>query len=314
MLAALQRAGQPVEDVDAASADRLAVEIALQVVGERVGRLVALVWFLLQALEADRLQVVINLCVGEPRRHRIILNHLPDRVERRVALEWRPAREQLVQDRAEAIDVRGRADVAAALRLLGRHITGRAEDGASAGAFPIAVEPLGQAEVGDVRFILAVEQNVRRLQVAMDDPMPVGMMDGPGDAAPIDRRVPAGDRPARQLAGQADPLDELHREEVLPIDLADLEDRDDVRVLQPRRRLGLGAEPLDVLVVREPARQDHLERHDPAQVHLPGAIDHAHTAAGDFGDQLIVAEPLGRRLEGARRLAIELRDGAVDRR
>ena len=38
--------------------------------------------------------------------------------------------------------------------------------------------------------------------------------------------------------------------------------------------------------------QDHLQGHDAVQAHLPGPVDHAHAAAGDLVEQLVVAEIL----------------------
>jgi hypothetical protein len=45
---------------------------------------------------------------------------------------------------------------------------------------------------------------------------------------------------------QTESLDELHRVVMQPVMLADAEDRDDVRVVQPRRRLGLAPKSLKV--------------------------------------------------------------------
>ena len=52
----------------------------------------------------------------------------------------------------------------------------------------VGVDPLGQAEVGDVRLALLVQQDVRRLQVAVEDAALVGMVDRLGDD---------GDQPGR---------------------------------------------------------------------------------------------------------------------
>ena len=78
-----------------------------QVVGTRV----PLLRFLLQALEADRLQVGGHLRLQAARRHRLEVSHLLDRVQDRRADERRAAGDHLVEDDAERVHVGERADV-----------------------------------------------------------------------------------------------------------------------------------------------------------------------------------------------------------
>ena len=93
-----------------------------------------------------------------------------------------------------------------------------------------------------------------------------------------------------QPLGEALPLDEAHREVMLALVLADLEDRHDARMVEVGRRLGLGVEALDVGLVGELAGEDHLERDGAVEADLPGLEDDAHAAAGDLADDLVVAE------------------------
>jgi hypothetical protein len=53
--------------------------------------------------------------------------------------------------------------------LLGRDVTRRAEDGQRSREIACCVEPFGQAEVAYERLAAAVEQDVTRFQVAMED-------------------------------------------------------------------------------------------------------------------------------------------------
>jgi hypothetical protein len=71
---------------------------------------------------------------------------------------------------------------------------------------------------------------------------------------------------------------------------ADLVDRHDVRVVELRRVLRLDLEPAECLRRRQPAGQDHLERDDAPNAHLPGAHDQAHAAARDLAEHLVLAE------------------------
>ena len=49
------------------------------------------------------------------------------------------------------------------------------------GQLAVPLDPLGQAEVGDVGLALGIEQDVRRLQVAVQDAALVGVVDRAGD-------------------------------------------------------------------------------------------------------------------------------------
>ncbi len=77
---------------------------------------------------------------------------------------------------------------------------------------------------------------------------------------------------------------------MLPFTLADLVDRHDAGMIEGGRRFGLGVEPLHFFGGGELAGQDHLQRHDAAELHLPRLVHHAHAAAGDLGEDLVVAE------------------------
>ena len=96
--------------------------------------------------------------------------HLRDGVR---GLERRPPGEQLEEDDPERVHVALRPDLSAA-RLLGRHVLGRPDDGARRGQRRVREGP-SDAEVRDLGVALAVEEDVRRLQVAVDDPVLVGV-------------------------------------------------------------------------------------------------------------------------------------------
>jgi hypothetical protein len=71
-------------------------------------------------------------------------------------------------------------------------------------------------------------------------------------------------------------------------------DGQNVGVIEVGRGLGLRPEALHVAATGILARQDQLDGHDPAQAHLPSAVDHAHAATGDLGKQFVIAEILDR--------------------
>jgi hypothetical protein len=76
-------------------------------------------------------------------------------------------------------------------------------------------------------------------------------------------------------------------------------DRDDIRVAERRGCFRLDIEPLDVPLVGELPGQDHLDRHNPVQLPLPGLIDDPHSPLGDRRQQFVVAKRLPGSLLGS---------------
>ncbi len=104
------------------------------------------------------------------RRLRHLLRHHGARVG---ALKWRLAREHLVHDACEAVDVARRAKLRLATRLLRTHVCRRPDRDADFGddlAAPVfsAVAGAGDAEVGK-DGVTVREQNVLRLHIAMHE-------------------------------------------------------------------------------------------------------------------------------------------------
>ena len=93
--------------------------------------------------------------------------------QRRIALKRRLAGAHLVDDRAEAEQV-GPGVARFADGLLGRHVQRRARDKTGARQLHI-VGDAGQAEIGQLHAVVRrLQQNIARLDVAMDEPLRVG--------------------------------------------------------------------------------------------------------------------------------------------
>src|SRR5438094_374499 len=85
---------------------------------------------------------------------------------------WLPSGQELVEDDAQTVDVRGRRQRFAG-DLLGAHVRGRAGRGAGTGQRHVAVAA-GQAEVHHLGPAALVQQDVRRLEVAVQHAAAVG--------------------------------------------------------------------------------------------------------------------------------------------
>ena len=91
-------------------------------------------------------------------------------------------------------------------------------------------------------------------------------------------------------------MDVLHRHEVVTIDLAQIEDLDDVHVLKTDRDPSLIDEHLNELLILGHVVEDALDDENLLEARHPkgsGAIDLGHTARRDLLKQLVFAEMLG---------------------
>ena len=112
----------------------------------------------MQTLAANGFQVARHLRLEAAERQRLVGLHLPQRLQGVVAAEGGPAREHLVEDGAQGVNVRRRADgPGIARRLFRSHVAGRSEDRTGLrlagmdGELERLAHELGQAEVGDLR-------------------------------------------------------------------------------------------------------------------------------------------------------------------
>ena len=169
--------------------DRAAGQVTVQVVGQFRGRGVPPRRLLLQALQADRLQVAGDPGVDLRGGRRRSLPDLQQGLGDRPARERRPARQEGIEDGPQAVHVgRRRHRPALPRRLLGGHVRRRPDDRAGEGQLAGPADPLGQPEVADEGPALFVEQDIGRLEVAVQNAPPVRVVDGPGH----DRRQPRG--------------------------------------------------------------------------------------------------------------------------
>ena len=89
----------------------------------------------------------------------------------------RPTRQEVKEDRAETINIGGRLEIGHwAFGLLRGDVAGRAKDGERTGEVARSIKPFGEAKVAHQRLTVAVEQNVTRFQIAMEDALPMRIL------------------------------------------------------------------------------------------------------------------------------------------
>ena len=220
----------------------------------------------------------------------LLLYVLEGERRRRRRLEGRVAGEHLVENHAEAVDVGARIDVVVGA-LLGRHVARRADQRAGLGerverARGVLLQ-LGDAEVQHLDeqrvVVVAREDDVRGLEVAVDDAAAVRVLDAVGDLAGDGRGFVEGER-ARALQSLAERLafDEFHDD----VGLAARErpvvvGAGDVRVVESRGGARLALEALRRLLVGDEVGQQQLDRRGAFEFDVHARVDRAHPAAPD---------------------------------
>ncbi len=135
------------------------------------------------------------------------------------------------------------------------------------------------------------EQDVRGLDVAVDDPARVRGVERAGDlgddvhrAAGVETAGGADERP------QVRAVDVAHGDVERALVLARVVDRDHVGVIDRGGEAGLGHEALAEADVLGEVRGDQLERDGAIEIELDSAIDHAHAAAAGDADDAMTGE------------------------
>ena len=155
--------------------------------------------------------------------------------------------QHLVEDDAQRVDVGPVIDLQRPLHLLRGHVVQRAHHLPRPGqreVAGVAAQQLGQAEVGDLHAALAVQQDVLRLDVAVDDALLVGVLQGVADLRHDPQRLLRLQVAVAQQLPQVDAVHVLHDEVVEAAGLAEIVDGDDVGMAEPGQGAGLAVEAL----------------------------------------------------------------------
>ena len=138
----------------------------------------------------------------------------------------------------------------------------------------------------------AGDEQIRRLDVAVDDPGGVRGLERVGDLDRERQQQIGLERAPGDAMLQRRPVEELHDEERAAVLLADVVDGADVGVIQRRRGPRLAAESGQRLgIVGEVGRQE-LQRDEALQPRVLGFVHDAHAAAAQLLDDAVVRERL----------------------
>jgi hypothetical protein len=210
---------------------------------------------------------------------------------RHAALERAFAGEHLIEYDAGRIDVGPGID-RLAHELLGRHVGGRAHDGARLGH--AAAFDAGDAEIGDLHLPFPGEHDVGRLDVAVDDAALMAELQA-GQQRFHDPDRLAG-REALVLVQQGlerGPVDELHHDVGELVGLAVVEDANDVGMGQAAGGLGLALEAGQFLLgfgVGGVGQSKGFDRHPAVDDRVVGVVDGSHGTLPQDARDLVLAE------------------------
>ena len=197
-----------------------------------------------------------------------------------------------------------------AFHLLWRHVVRCADDGSMGGQLSRPefvrrlvrrrqiINPLSEAEVHDLHVALLGQHDVGRLQIAVQKPAGMGFLERLGDLSCHPQRIGQRECAVLQPAVQRFARDVLHDEEQRIAIFANFENLADVGMINRRHCHRLAAQTLArVRVSRELARQQ-LDGDLTIQPRVAGAIDLAHSAGSEGGDNLVATEPRAGRQRG----------------
>ncbi len=171
------------------------------------------------------------------------------RLRGRFAIERPRAAQHLLRDRTEGEDVAARIGRLPA-HLLRRHICGSPHHLARVGAQPIhAFGQFGDTEVEDLQSALHGDEQVLRLEVAVDDALGVGRSKPRGELQSQIQCLDGCERTARQCLAQCLPLEQFSDDVRLATVLADVVHNNDVWMIESAGRARLLLEPGSLLAV-----------------------------------------------------------------
>ena len=298
--------------------DRLALEKPFQIVEQRTRAGVAVPRFPAQGFEDDRIEIARQARGERARGHAPRVRNLVDRsglvriledddvrrpwrfgvecctVEPAARGPWRPpSREQLEQNQAEGVDVGGRRHRFTA-PLLGCRVGWRQRAQPRArqlgGLRRVVIgEQLGDTEIEQLQIASRRYEDVRRLQIAMDDEPAMGVLHGL--AHPAEQLHPCVNREAPPVAVRRDRLTvhEFHREVRPAVGVeAAVEEPCDGRVIELGENLPLAAEAHRGAVAVEAAPHE-LDRDDLSELAVGalGPIHDAHASTPQLVDHAI---------------------------
>ena len=240
-------------------------------------------------------------------------------LEDRLPGERELAGQEVVHGAAEAEEIAPAVGLASG-GLFRRHVVrgpdGRAIRGRE-GSLAVRLHEGAEAEVQDLDPAVLVQEQVRGLHVAVDDPPRVGVVQPQGGLRRVIEHFVGGERAAfEEEEVEAPPGHVFHDEIEEPPELVRVEGADHVRVIEPADQLHLPVEPGDRAGLRRDLRGDDLQGDEPAHQPVLGLVDPTLRARADRLEDDVAADHQAVRLVAQEVVGLEpgqelLRDDAI---
>ena len=257
----------------------------IQVLQHLGGALIALVHISRHGVHGDLLQALGNLGIQDPGRNGLGIDMLNGHRHRRLAVVGRMPCEHLIHDDAQGIEIGPEIDPAA-LGLLRGNIVHRAQGFPGQGT--LGRGHTGNAKVGHLYAAVLEDHDIVGLDVPVDDPAAVGMLQRLGDLRGKMQRLPPVENPLLlHILLERNAVNQLHHDVVQIVGVRHVIDIDDIGMREHGDGLGLGMEPAAELGVLRQLILEDLDGHQPVQTMAPGLIDHGHAAGADDLENLI---------------------------
>ncbi len=153
--------------------------------------------------------------------------------------------------------------------------------------FPGAHEH-GESEIENLHAAVGGDEQVARLEIAVDDALGVGRCKAGRDLTRVVDRPSEWERAVAQLVAKRLALEQLRHDERLVVMGTEIVDDQNVRMVQGRRGTGFVLELSKMLGVRG-GGQD-FDRHVALQARIAGAIDLAHASSSQERDDFVRSE------------------------
>ncbi len=192
--------------------------------------------------------------------------------------------------------------------LLGRHVRDGAHGGAGASELEIVLRQvggesggrgggtlgnLGEAEVENLGVSALRDENVRGLDVAMDDAFGVSGVESVGDFDGKRNELIVGERAAGDQMVERNAIEKFHGDEGLALVLTDVVNGTYVGMVEGRGGLGLAAKTSKGLDIAGEFGGKKLERNEAVQARIFSFVDNAHATSAEFFGDAVMRDGVG---------------------
>jgi hypothetical protein len=166
------------------------------------------------------------------------------------------------------------------------------------GPAPISRHPFGKTEVENLRVPALGDEDVCRLDVAVEDPLPVSGVQSVGDLDPELQDLRCRKRSSGEALPERLALEKLHGDEGTSFLLVHIVDRADVRMVQGGRGTRFAPHPLHRLAVFRKVFRQELQGNEAVQLVVFGPVDDPHPSDAELLEDAVVGDDLCNHGEG----------------